>query len=954
MLHTSRLPIMIWLIFIVTITALTNTRVMSTETKYSRTKMNLFDPVLSANSYTGHIKENEYTGQIEPPLSASDADPSNSLNGKICGYEVSWHKHDDIVDDITRNVPFTVDLVNNQPILKFKSNIDTLDCEIQQTYRMYIRAYDCAPIEKRRYSERSSLIITVDDVNEYAPVFTHSHYLFKLHENQTCDSASCRVEATDDDCANQDHQVCGYKIITPNVPFSINSNGIISTTATLNNDQYEFDVMAIDCDSSNNNSRMISQSARVTLKIIKSCKPIINDNAPSKLVIQSDHIHLFDTVNVNACDETCNVQDIVGTVELDTNGLDSGCNHDQCSTIDREYVLLAKDDNSNEIPQSKITSFNGHNQALMVNQSEFSGHFNDEFIIRMWMKHTNDNKNNNDKEHIFCKSDKKLKNRHHTALFIQNNYIKLLLRKGPLSSNLNTAYASEWMWKISQINDNQWHSYKFIVNYPEKIDLYIDGNLFVTTKDNFRVIKEIPLTVIEGTDNTMFALGACWHARASRLVQHFHGQLSGLIIEQKEELQRSSNCIRECHQYLDIPDVQSGSNVEFVSNSNRSVWILRTDTTESYEELLKHLVYRNTFEPIGPYGQRKITIRTRVKCLGEVNTYDLPTFTRYISIDEPKVPVKIELKGDTNYLVPEDVINRGIYLFRTLSIYTNAMKKNQGDIKDCTVTAIPSLSKTEQLIIPEVSNLEKQVTKQGAMISGIESIDAYQSLFRQIAYISQTPVTYVDRTFTLSCAGVYDQVFTNEIRVRVRIEKQMAPSAPVAAVLSNKLVVDNDQVRDNIFNVNDEKPRTQRNVSDWPIAVVVCISIGLAGVLVLYLIVRIRSSNRQHNPNTNTGDDIHSQMEWEDDIGLNITVNPLDETKKPVQSINMPNVEQTMDEYPGSSSDDEGEEYENDDNNHNEYSSDDDGYENNQVHPKKHDHQLEWDDAAIEYGPKKV
>ncbi len=66
---------------------------------------------------------------------------------------------------------------------------------------------------------------------------------------------------------------------------------------------------------------------------------------------------------------------------------------------------------------------------------------------------------------------------------------------------------------------------------------------------------------------------------------------------------------------------------------------------------------------------------------------------------------------------------------------------------------------------------------------------------------------------------------------------------------------------------------------DWPIAVVVCISIGLAGVLVLYLIVRIRSNKRQHNPTINTGDDLHSQMEWEDDIGLNITVNPLDETK---------------------------------------------------------------------------
>ncbi len=66
---------------------------------------------------------------------------------------------------------------------------------------------------------------------------------------------------------------------------------------------------------------------------------------------------------------------------------------------------------------------------------------------------------------------------------------------------------------------------------------------------------------------------------------------------------------------------------------------------------------------------------------------------------------------------------------------------------------------------------------------------------------------------------------------------------------------------------------------DWPIAVVVCISVGLAGILVLYLIVRVRSNKRQHNPTVNTGDDVHSQMEWEDDIGLNITINPLDETK---------------------------------------------------------------------------
>jgi hypothetical protein len=53
--------------------------------------------------------------------------------------------------------------------------------------------------------------------------------------------------------------------------------------------------------------------------------------------------------------------------------------------------------------------FNGINQAVIINQSTFSGHFNNEFTIRMWMKHLNDNNNNNGKEHIFCKSDEKCK-----------------------------------------------------------------------------------------------------------------------------------------------------------------------------------------------------------------------------------------------------------------------------------------------------------------------------------------------------------------------------------------------------------------------------------------------------------------------------------------------------------------------------------------------------------------
>ncbi len=54
------------------------------------------------------------------------------------------------------------------------------------------------------------------------------------------------------------------------------------------------------------------------------------DTNPAKLPILSDHTHIFDTVHVDTCDETCAVEDIVGTITLDSNGLDSGCNLEQC------------------------------------------------------------------------------------------------------------------------------------------------------------------------------------------------------------------------------------------------------------------------------------------------------------------------------------------------------------------------------------------------------------------------------------------------------------------------------------------------------------------------------------------------------------------------------------------------------------------------------------------------
>ena len=69
--------------FVVDYLALTNTQLVSTQTKSPRAKPNLFDPVLSANVYTGHLKENERIVQLEPRLAASDADSSKTVNGVL-------------------------------------------------------------------------------------------------------------------------------------------------------------------------------------------------------------------------------------------------------------------------------------------------------------------------------------------------------------------------------------------------------------------------------------------------------------------------------------------------------------------------------------------------------------------------------------------------------------------------------------------------------------------------------------------------------------------------------------------------------------------------------------------------------------------------------------------------------------------------------------------------------
>lgn len=49
----------------------------------NRLKPNIYNPVLSANAYVGHVREDDGVVQVEPRLEATDADPLNSINGGL-------------------------------------------------------------------------------------------------------------------------------------------------------------------------------------------------------------------------------------------------------------------------------------------------------------------------------------------------------------------------------------------------------------------------------------------------------------------------------------------------------------------------------------------------------------------------------------------------------------------------------------------------------------------------------------------------------------------------------------------------------------------------------------------------------------------------------------------------------------------------------------------------------
>lgn len=71
---------------------------------------------------------------------------------------------------------------------------------------------------------RAVVIVKVEDIDRYAPVFDKTTYFAEMEEEKMYDSI-VKVSANDNDEAAENKGICGYDILDDDVPFVIDNEG---------------------------------------------------------------------------------------------------------------------------------------------------------------------------------------------------------------------------------------------------------------------------------------------------------------------------------------------------------------------------------------------------------------------------------------------------------------------------------------------------------------------------------------------------------------------------------------------------------------------------------------------------------------------------------------------------------------------------------------------------------
>ncbi|XP_009995657.1 PREDICTED: calsyntenin-2, partial [Chaetura pelagica] len=850
-------------------------------------------------SYHGIITENNDTVILDPPLVALDKDAPVPFAGEICAFKIHGQE-----------MPFEAVVLNKtsgEGRLRARSPID---CELQKEYTFIIQAYDCGsgPGGKNwKKSHKAVVHIQVKDVNEFSPAFKERVYKATVTEGKIYDSI-LQVEAIDEDCSPQYSQICNYEIVTTDVPFAIDRNGNIRNTEKLNYDkqhQYEIMVTAFDC-----GQKYATEDVLVRVNVKPVCKPGWQDwNKRIEYKPGFGSIPLFPSIHLETCDGP--VSSIHTTIELQTNYIGKGCDRETYSEKSLQKLCGASSGAIDLLPSPSATT-NWTAGLLMDNNDmifKFDGkqgakipdgivpkNLTDQFTITLWMKHGPSPGLRAEKETILCNSDKTEMNRHHYALYVHNCRLVFLLRKD--FDQADTFRPAEFHWKLDQICDKEWHYYVVNVEFPV-VTLYMDG----TTYDPYLVTNDWP---IHPSHIAMqLTVGACWQGgevTKPRFAQYFHGSLASLTIRPgKIESQKVISCLQACKEGLDINSLESlGQGIKYHFNPSQSVLVMEGDDIENINQALRKVSYINSRQ-FPTAGIRRLKVSSQVQCFGEDVCISVPDIDAYVVVFQANEP-KITISGMDHFARPAAQFEseRGVVLLPDIRIVSTVTKmEHPVDLEHdrankpvvleemlhnlgfCDILVIGAELNPEQECL-ELDHVELQGkhldatnSTSGYSIYGVDSMQSYEQVLRQVRYRNWCPSATSDRKFRVKCSELNGRYTSNEFNLEVNILHSSNFMDHV-----NHMIVQ-PQFLQSVHHQEGSISAVHNSVVPSVATIVIIICVSVLVFIVTLGVYRIRTAHQRRAADSEGSKE--NEMDW-DDSALTITVNPMEKYEKPHQT----------------------------------------------------------------------
>ncbi|CAI4227056.1 unnamed protein product [Auanema sp. JU1783] len=832
--------------------------------------------------------------------------------------------------------PFDIEVVDKysgSAVIRLKDGM-TLDCK-KSEYNMSLQAVRCDDETIR--SESIPLHVNIKDTNNHVPEFDSPWYTYTIDEGKLVQEIAT-LKAVDADCGDPFGEVCEYKITNgfKNFPFAINNQGVLRNTQPLNFTQvksYILTIVAIDC------GMRSSKTVLVTVNVVEACTVGIK-NMPDRVhfVDGAGPAALMSDIKMEICpkDTSCEVESLDATVELHAGHVTPGCSRDDlysnetiqsCGLNTAALQLLdSQHDRVNDLDQSEGYKFNEDSTAIVVPQTTINELVSDVFSLSFSMKHDKGTKEEqNNKQSILCESDDFNMNRHHFSIYLRHCKLEVLLRR---ENGAKAEFrAAEWRWAIPQVCDNQWHDYSLLFNGVDDVTLIIDGEVLKVDERNPEILDDWPLHKAL-MDKTKLTIGACWHGRQKKMVQHFRGELQSIyLLNGAVETQEAISCAHKCPEQLSYGVLGNLADGQAASlSADHSVITVHTTTIAQMTDLLNKIKYANTMSKALP-GHRSYTVRSSATCKGG-KKMDLPITKGYIFVEKAVLPI-LSISGTALLTSDHHQVKMGSPMIPDIKI-TVSHTDSEGKLVDvtetskldyCRVYLKPSRDMDVEYFSSPASlitnlHIDFEHDKEGILLKGEESVHGYLDVLSKVHYFNTRPETYHKRIYSVQCAMQKGAVMSNEFIVTMTIEQPTLPTTEVlstdnsndmANLLSNSAedTLDSldmierrfepafDQLGSsrlqNILEMDLPRPKAlmshhgyevgQGAVAGGAVAVVVVVCVGFLLVLLVLGVLKMRDTpvpRKRKGKRTILPDD---GLHW-DDSGMNITVNPLDDIEK--------------------------------------------------------------------------